>query len=140
MTLMDRKRTFSLWYVLAALLALIALQEFMPTRHRQTLTYSEFKRAVAAGTVDDILIADGMATGKLRSQGLEDVLPKEKVEELSRTGGDHLFATVLVEDPTLVAQLDAAKVRYGSVRPSACSERWSPGWHRHSSSSASGGC
>ena len=115
---MDKKQTFSLWYVLAALLGMILLQEFFTPRHTQTLSYSEFKQALVAGKLDDVVIADGIATGKLRAEGLEQILPKDKLEALKRAGGEHGFATVLVNDPGLVAQLDAAKVRYGSVRQS----------------------
>ena len=115
---MDRKQTFSLWYLLAALVGMLLVQEFLPARHTQTLTYSEFKQALAAGKVDDVTIADGMASGKLRADGLEQVLPKDKVEALKRAGGEHGFAAALVDDPGLVAQLDAAKVRYGTVRQS----------------------
>ncbi|RTL46324.1 MAG: ATP-dependent metallopeptidase FtsH/Yme1/Tma family protein [Burkholderiales bacterium] len=115
---MDRKQVFSLWYLLAALVGLILLQEFSAPRHTQTLAYSEFKQALAAGKLDEVLIADGVATGKLRIEGLEQILPKEKLEALKRSGGEHGFATVLIEDPGLIAQLDAAKVRYGSVRES----------------------
>jgi cell division protease FtsH len=115
---MDKKQTFSLWYVLAALVGMLLLQEFVTPRHTQTLTYSEFKQALTAGKLDDVVIADGVATGKLRAEGLEQILPKDKLEALKRAGGEHGFATVLVNDPGLVAQLDAAKVRYGSVRES----------------------
>ena len=115
---MDKKQMFSLWYVLAALVGMILLQEFFAPRHTQTLTYSEFKQALAAGKLDDVVIADGIATGKLRAEGLDQILPKDKLEALERAGGEHGFATVLVNDPGLVAQLDVAKVRYGSVRES----------------------
>jgi len=115
---MDKKQTFSLWYVLAALVGLILMQELFTPRHTQTLTYSEFKQALVAGKLDDVVIADGIATGKLRAEGLEQILPKVKLEALKRAGGEHGFATVLVNDPGLVAQLDVAKVRYGSVRES----------------------
>ena len=115
---MDKKQTFSLWYVLAALVGMILVQEFFTPRHTQTLTYSEFKQALVAGKLDDVVIADGTATGKLKAEGLEQILPKDKLAVLQRAGGEHGFATVLVDDPGLVAQLDAAKVRYGSVRES----------------------
>ncbi|HQR57621.1 MAG TPA: ATP-dependent zinc metalloprotease FtsH [Burkholderiaceae bacterium] len=115
---MDKKQTFSLWYVLAALVGMILVQEFFTPRHTQTLTYSEFKQTLVAGKLDDVVIADGIATGKLKAEGLEQILPKDKLAALQRAGGEHGFATVLVDDPGLVAQLDAAKVRYGSVRES----------------------
>lgn len=115
---MDKKQTFSLWYVLATLVGLMLVQEFAQTRHTQTLSYSEFKQALLAGKLEDVVITEGMATGKLSADGLDQILPKEKVEALKQASGDHGFATVLVDDPNLVAQLDAAKVRYGSVRQS----------------------
>ena len=115
---MDKKQTFSLWYLLVALVGMILLQEITSKGHTQTLTYSEFKQAIAAGKVDEVLIADGVASGKLRADGLDQILPKDKIEALKRTGGEHGFSTVLVDDPGLVAQLDAAKVRYGTARQS----------------------
>ena len=115
---MDQKQVFSLWYVLAALVGMILVQEFFATQHTQTLSYSEFKQALGAGKLEDVVIADGIATGKLKVDGLEQILPKEKVEALKRSGAEHGFATVLLNDPGLVAQLDAAKVRYGGVRES----------------------
>ncbi|NML16945.1 ATP-dependent zinc metalloprotease FtsH [Azohydromonas caseinilytica] len=115
---MDKKQTFSLWYVFAALLLISLLQDFLGARHTLTLTYSEFKQALAAGQLQDLVIADGLASGTLKAEGLEQVLPKERVDQLKSAGGEHRFATVLVDDPGLVAQLDAAKVRYGSVRES----------------------
>ena len=73
--------------LLAALVGMILLQEFVAPRHTQTLTYSEFKQALMAGKLDDVVIADGIATGKLRAEGLEQILPKEKLEVLKRAGG-----------------------------------------------------
>lgn len=105
---MDKKQAFSLWYVLAALVGMILLREFVTPRHTQTLTHSEFKQALMAGKLDDVVISDGIAAGKLRAEGLEQILPKDKLEALKRVGGDHGFATVLVNDPGPVAQLDAA--------------------------------
>jgi cell division protease FtsH len=115
---MDKKQTFSLWYVFGALFLITLLQDYFGPSHTLTLSYSEFKQAVAGGQLQDLVIADGMATGALKTDGLEQVLPKEKVERLKAEGGEHRFATVLIDDPGLVPALDAAHVRYGSVRES----------------------
>jgi cell division protease FtsH len=112
----DKRQAFSLWYLLGALVALVLVQELLATRHTQTLAYSEFKQALAAGKLSDVVIADGVATGRLQAQGLDGILPKDKAEALERKDGEHGFATVLLDDPGLVAALDEAKVRYGSVR------------------------
>lgn len=54
---MDKTQAFSLWYVLAALVVVILVQELSASRHTQTLSYSEFKQALAAGKLDDVLLA-----------------------------------------------------------------------------------
>ncbi|MDZ5455638.1 ATP-dependent zinc metalloprotease FtsH [Azohydromonas lata] len=115
---MDKKQAFSLWYVFGAIFLITLLQDYLGQGHTLTLSYSEFKQAVAGGQLQDLVIADGMATGTLKTDGLEQVLPKEKVDRLKEAGGEHRFATVLIDDPGLVPALDAAKVRYGSVRES----------------------
>src|SRR2546430_4029050 len=56
-------------------------------------------------------------TGKLGGSGLEGLVPKEKSDELKRYGGGvHRFGTARVDDPGLVAELEAAHVTFtGSV-------------------------
>nr|WP_169805946.1 ATP-dependent zinc metalloprotease FtsH [Azohydromonas lata] len=117
-TLDKKQTTFSIWYVIGALFLISLLQDFITARHTLTLTYSELKQAIAAGSLQELVMADGLAEGTLRVEGLEKALPPDKLEQLRAVGGEHRFVTVLVDDPTLVPQLDAAKVRYGSVRES----------------------
>jgi cell division protease FtsH len=112
---MDRRQTFSLWYVVLAFIMLVSLQDIIGGKHTQTLSYSEFKQALAAGKIDDVVIKDGVATGRLNAEGLEKILPAARVEALNKQGGEHRFVTVLLNDPGLIAQLDAAKVRYAGV-------------------------
>ena len=113
---MDRKQTFSLWYVLLVVAALVTLQDFIGgSVHTQNLTYSEFKQALAAGKVKDVVLKEGMASGGLQAEGLEQILPAQRVEALRKEGGEHRFVTVLVNDPGLIAQLDASKVRYAGA-------------------------
>ncbi|WP_137895356.1 ATP-dependent zinc metalloprotease FtsH [Ramlibacter sp. 2FC] len=112
---MDKKQAFSLWYMLLALVLIMVLQEFIDSRQTQTLSYSEFKQALAAGKVDDITLQPGLVTGRLNADGLEQVLPAARVEAIRKTGGEHRFVTVRVDDPELVPQLDAAKVRYAGA-------------------------
>lgn len=112
---MDKKQIFSLWYVVLALIVLVTLQEFIDGNHTQTLTYSEFKQALAAGKVDDIVLKEGVVTGRLNAEGMEKILPAPRIEALRKQGGEHRFVTVLLNDPGLIAQLDASKVRYAGV-------------------------
>ncbi len=112
---MDKKQVFSLWYVVLALVVLVTLQDFTGGNHTQTLTYSEFKQALAAGRVEDLILKDGLAAGRLNADGLEKILPAARVEALKKESGEHRFVTVLLNDPGLIAQLDASKVRYAGV-------------------------
>src|SRR5581483_8803539 len=77
------------------------------------LTYDEFKTLLKAGKLDDVAISDQTISGILKPDGLDALLPKEKLEQLKRAGeGKHRFETVRVDDPNLVAELEAAKIRF----------------------------
>ncbi len=110
---MDKKQQFSIWYFLGTLLLLLMMQQFMFRSHVETLAYSDFKKLIAAGKVSDVAITDQVITGTLKSDGLENLLPKEKLDELKALGkGDHGFVTIRVDDPSLAKDLEAAQVRF----------------------------
>ena len=104
---------FSLGYLVAAAFALMLFYSFLLAPHPESISYSEFKTLLHKGKVSD-LILDGQAiTGTLAIDGLEGVLPKEKIEALKRSGGTtYRFVTVRVEDPGLVTELEAANVKF----------------------------
>ncbi len=111
---MEKKEQFSLWYFLIAFLAIMAIQNFLFGPHAENLAYNEFKTLLKAGKIDNVALGERAISGTLKPDGLEGLLPKEKIEELKRAGEgkEHRFVTVRVDDPALVAELDAAKVRY----------------------------
>ena len=81
--------------------------------HTENLSYNEFKALVKRGKVTDLLLDRQSITGALSPEGLEGVLPKDKIEDLKRYGkGTHRFITVRVDDAGLVPELEAAKVRF----------------------------
>jgi len=107
-------RQFAFWYFTIAFLAVVFLQDvYFARRHTETLAYSEFKQLLKQGKVSDIVITAQKITGRLAANGLERILPAERLESIRRLGGDeHYFVTVRVDDPALVADLEAAKVRF----------------------------
>ena len=108
-----RQQKFSVGYFIGTLVVLLLLQSFLFAPHRENLSYSEFKTLVAKGKVTDLVLDKQVITGTLAPEGLEGVLPKQKLEELKRYGGGaHAFITARVDDPGLVAELAAAKVRF----------------------------
>ncbi len=111
---MEKQQQFSLWYFLVAFLAIMAIQNFLFAPHPENLAYNEFKALLKAGKLDNIALGERAISGTLKPDGLEGLLSGEKIEELKRAreGKEHRFVTVRVDDPALVAELDAAKVRY----------------------------
>jgi cell division protease FtsH len=108
-----RKEQFSLWYFVVAFLAIVFIRDAFFPGHTETLAYSEFKTLLKAGKVSDIVLTDESVSGRLSDGGLEGLLSKERLDAIGRLGsGEHFFVTVRVDDPALVADLEAAKVRF----------------------------
>ncbi len=110
---MDKKQQFSLWYFLGTFGLILLMQQVFFTAHVETLAYSDFKKLVAAGKITQVDVSDKAITGTLKNEGLEALLPKNKLDELKAAGkGEHGFVTVRVDDPSLVKDLEAAQVRF----------------------------
>src|SRR3990172_7072250 len=108
-----KQQKFSVGYFIAALVVLLLLQSFLFAPHRENLSYSEFKMLVKKGKVTDLVLDKQVIRGALAPGALEGLLPKEKREALKRAGGGaHAFITARVDDPGLVAELEAAKVKF----------------------------
>ena len=110
---MERKqRTFSIGYTVAALIVLFLVQSLLFAPHAETVSYSEFKTLVKKGKVSDLVLDKQAISGTLAVDGLEGLIPKEKLEQLKRSGATHRFTTTRVDDPGLVAELEAANVKF----------------------------
>ncbi|TPQ30643.1 ATP-dependent zinc metalloprotease FtsH [Cupriavidus pinatubonensis] len=110
---MEPRQQFSLWYILAAVTAMLIFQSVFPPSHVETLPYSDFKVLLKAGKVKNVTLGEGDITGTLSTDGIENLLPKQQVDEMLQQGkGDHAFSAVRVNDPNLVQELEAAKVRF----------------------------
>jgi cell division protease FtsH len=113
---MERKHWLSIWYFVAAFVAITMIQYWMEARHSETIAYSEFKKLLVAKKVHDVSIGDGVISGKLTAEGLEGLLPAAKLQEMKKGGGgDHPFVTVAVNDPELVADLEKSGAAFGGV-------------------------
>src|SRR5438094_9312817 len=109
----QRRKQFSVGLASVALVSTLLIQNILFTPHPTTLSYSDFKALVTAGKVTDRTLEDRPLFGRLRPDGLDGLLPSEKLAELRRSGkGEHQFVTVRVDDPTLVRDLESAKVRF----------------------------
>ncbi|HET9644770.1 MAG TPA: ATP-dependent metallopeptidase FtsH/Yme1/Tma family protein, partial [Burkholderiaceae bacterium] len=64
----NRERTWNVGYWLIAIFALMALQSWwQASRELEPVPYSEFERQLAQGKVSEVVIADRVLTGKLKS-------------------------------------------------------------------------
>jgi len=108
-----RQQKFSIGYSVAFVLALLLIQALFFQPRSENLSYSEFKALARKGKVGNLVLDRQVITGTLAAEGLEGSLPKEKLEELARMGaGPHPFVTARVDDPGLVAELEAANVKF----------------------------
>ena len=139
---MEKKEQFSLWYFLIVFLAILAMQNFLFGPHAENLAYNEFKSLLRAGKVENIAIGERAISGTLKSDGLEGLLPREKLEELKRAGEgkEHRFVTVRVDDPALVTESTRPRCVTPARSRANGSRRCCPGSCRRQSSWLSGCC
>ena len=99
---MNNKVSFSIWYVLLAMMAVVLVHDLIHTFNKvEELPYSEFKKLVADGKIAEVSVANHVLTGKLTPES-------ESKEQKS-------FATVRVEDPDLVRELNQHGVIFTGV-------------------------
>ena len=99
---MNNKVSFSIWYVLLAMMAVVLVHDLIHALNKvEELPYSEFKKLVTDGKIAEVSVASHVLTGKLKPEG-------ESKEQKS-------FATVRVEDPDLVRELNQHGVTFTGV-------------------------
>lgn len=99
---MNNKISFSIWYVFVAIWAVILVHDFIHALQKlEELPYSEFRTLVAAGKVEEVTVTHQTLTGKLKQE--------EGAKEQKS------FTTIRVEDPDLVKELDAHRVKFTGV-------------------------
>jgi cell division protease FtsH len=99
------------WYVLGFLLLMALAQTWLLAPSGRQIAYSEFKNAVRAGQVAEVVISDQTIRGTYKAD----------------VDGSRNFNTARIEDSKLLEELDAAGVRYTGEFVS----RWLPeviGW------------
>ena len=99
-----------MWFVLAGLALLAVVQALVVAPQGTALPYSEFKSLVRSGQVAEVVVGEAVIRGTLK-----------------KAEGPTGFSTARIEDPTLVADLEAQGVKYsGEIL-----NRWLPellGW------------
>src|SRR5499426_1526133 len=86
----------AVWYVLGLLFLLALAQAWFMAPPGRQISYSEFKQAVRAGQVAEVVVGDQTIRGTFN----RDI------------NGSRNFNTARIEDPKLLEELDAAGVKY----------------------------
>jgi cell division protease FtsH len=99
---MNKKLSFSVWYVLLAVMAVVLVHDFILALNKvEEIPYSQFRSLVAAGKVAEVSLSSQLVSGKLKPEG------ESKTEKL--------FTTIRVEDPELVRELNKHGVTFAGV-------------------------
>ncbi|HUW29803.1 MAG TPA: ATP-dependent zinc metalloprotease FtsH [Sulfuriferula sp.] len=113
---MEKRTHFSIWYILAAIFFAFWIQSLLMARHEVSLTYSEFKKAVATRQIAQLSLGKEIIVGKLKVQGLERILSPDQMAQIRvARHGTYPFVTVRVEDPDLVKELQAAQIPFAGT-------------------------
>src|SRR5512135_1104102 len=95
----QKPASFHLWYLVIAVLAVLALQAFLhETQQTQSIPYSEFEQRLKEGRVKDVTVLPDYIEGTLKDEA----------------GKDQPFVTVRV-DPAVSAELGKYGVTYRSM-------------------------
>ncbi len=99
---MNKKVSFSIWYVMLAIMAVVLVHDFIHALNRtEEIPYSEFKSLVTSGKVAEVAVSSHSLTGRIKPDGE------------SQTG--KFFTTIRVEDPDLVRELNEHGVTFTGV-------------------------
>ncbi len=63
---MDKKQQINLWYVIAAVVVILALQNYFQGQQVEQVAYSEFQKMLEEGRIAEIAITDTSIRGELR--------------------------------------------------------------------------
>lgn len=116
---MNNKQHFSLWYFAGVMLVLFAVQTYLGDPHVQVLAYSDFQTLLQAGKIKEVTIAEDQLTGIASpprpgdAAQAKDAKPTAASQTPTVAGADdYRFVAARVPDANLVAELQAAKVKF----------------------------
>ncbi len=112
---------YSIWYVLAILLALLIFLYPSVARQSSEISYSEFRHLLEIKGINDLTIGPENITGKLLPAGIEELTKERKEPDLPQKLAqmfekrEPTFSAVRMEDPELVKLLDKQGLKYKAI-------------------------
>ncbi len=111
-----RFRPAPVWYFVVTVVFMLLMQNLVASPHVEIIGYSEFKSLVKKDLVKDLVIHEAIIDGSLKGAAVKEIFSPEKLKEMPPEvlAGEKLFhfETVRVEDPSLTADLEAAKIPF----------------------------
>src|SRR5258708_1736874 len=104
---MERRAQFNLAYLLVALIAMLALQQWWQRAQTvEVVPYSEFEKLLAERRIDEVVVSDQRITGKLKTPeggktvAVANLVPPDLAERLSRydVKFTRIYESTLVRD------------------------------------------
>lgn len=92
----QKKVRFSIWYIFLAVLFFVWSQGYMGGQQREKVTYSDFKQWVREGKVESLVVGPETISGNVKDE----------------KGSVRPFASVRVEDPELVRELQEKGIKF----------------------------
>ncbi len=109
----NKQRQLSLWYVLLIFWLVILFQNFFFAPHPVNIAYSDFIKLLKADKLDNVLLGETFITANLKAEGLDGLLPQDKIKEIKLSSSkEQQITTVRINDPSLVTTLESAKVTF----------------------------
>src|SRR5881396_2130437 len=105
---MERRSQFNLAYLLFALIAMLAVQQWWQRLQTvEVVPYSEFEKLLAEHRIDEVVISDQRITGKLKSAeggktvAVANLVPPDLAERLSKYDVKYtrVYESTLLRDP-----------------------------------------
>ncbi len=96
---MNKAARINIWYIMLAILTVLALQNMLRSANVKTIPYSQFEQDLKAGKISDVTITSQQIQGTLKNA--------------DANGPKKVVATLV--DPALAARLDKYNVRYAAV-------------------------
>lgn len=101
-----------LCFFLMASLLLLALQNSFTGTFLPRISYSDFKSLLKDNQINEVILGERFITSLIKPDRLQNVLPKAELKKVRETADGYRIAIVRVNDPTLLQELDTAKIRY----------------------------
>jgi cell division protease FtsH len=109
---LEKKTHFSIWYLLGAMIILMAFQSYFLSEQVGQIPYNEFKKLVKANKLSDITLYEDIISGKVKVGDIEGLVSAETIKQLGKDKGERTFITARVQDPDLVKDLEAGGVKF----------------------------